>query len=321
MSIWFGRQDIETKLQARGENKLSPASRQWLKRVLKIRGFASNALGLPRNYSFKSYSNIGRRHVVWNVVAAPEFSLNPKRFCFPVTGCINYKGYFAKANAVKEARRLKAKGYDVYVSGVSAYSTLGWFADPVLSTFVKWTEDVLSGLMFHELAHQVVYVKNDSSFNESFATTVELEGVRRWMKHRNKESLSKRYRLNKRREAQFIKMVLKYRNKLRHCYLAAGQTSLVEKRKSKQQIIAKLRAAYTKLKKEWGGYSGYDKWMSHSLNNAKLVSISTYHKYVPAFQRLLKNVDNDLPRFYREVERIGAMPKIKRDKILMRLLK
>ncbi len=319
MSIWFGRQDIEQKLVATGEDELSPEAQRWLRRVLQIRSFATRSLALPDNYSFKSYTNIGRAHVLWNVVAAPEFSLSPKRFCFPIAGCLSYKGYFAKTAALKEAGRLRAKGYDVYVGAVSAYSTLGWFADPVLSSFINWTEDVLSGLIFHELTHQVVYVKGDTVFNESFATVVEMEGITRWMKERNKPELVKLSRLNKVREAQFIEMVLKYKRTLSKLYQTKFKAS--DKRVQKRKIIENLRIDYSRLKKKWGGFKGYDHWMSHSLNNAKLASLSTYYKFVPAFQQLLKNVENNLPQFYREVERIGAMPIAQRHFTLLKLLR
>ncbi len=319
MSIWLGRQDIERLIQNKGADKITEKARTWFKRVLEIRAFASQSLALPDNYSFKSYSDIGRSHVLWNVVAVPEFSLAPKRFCFPVAGCLSYKGYFAKQKAIQEARRLKAMGYDVYVGPVSAYSTLGWFADPVLSSFTAWSEDVLSGLMFHELAHQRVYIKGDTAFNESFATVVELEGIRRWTNHRQQPNLAKRYKLNKLYETEFIAMVLTQRKKLATLYQTAYKDSV--KRRHKRAIFDQLRIEYTRLKKKWGGYKGYDQWMSHSLNNAKLASLSTYYKFVPAFQHLLILNGNDLPAFYRAVKKMGAMPVAQRHAALVKMMK
>ncbi|VAW75470.1 PUTATIVE ZINC PROTEASE PROTEIN, partial [hydrothermal vent metagenome] len=319
MSIWLGRQDIERLIKNKGADKITEKARVWFKRVLEIRAFATQSLALPDNYSFKSYSDIGRSHVLWNVVAAPEFSLTPKRFCFPVAGCLSYKGYFAKRKALREAQRLKALGYDVYVGPVSAYSTLGWFADPILSSFAAWSEDVLSGLMFHELAHQRVYIKGDTAFNESFATVVEIEGIRRWTNHRKQADLAKRYMLNKKHETEFIAMVLKHRKKLAKLYQSTLKDPV--KRRHKITIFNQLRTEYTNLKKKWGGYRGYDNWMSHSLNNAKLASLSTYYKFVPAFQYLLKHNRNDMPAFYRAVKKIGAMPVAQRHAVLVKMMK
>ena len=314
MSIWMGRQDIADMLSGENGRPITPAKRRWLLKVLKIRAFSTEALHLPANYSFKSYTNIRRKHVVWNVVAAPEFSLKPKLFCFVMMGCLSYKGYFAEKNAQALAKKLKAQGYDVYVGGVSAYSTLGWFADPVLSNFTGWSEDVLAGLMFHELAHQVVYIKGDTVFNESFATAVEMEGIKRWTKHRSQPGLSKQYKDNKQRERQFIALVLKFRKRLKLLYATKQSDSI--KRIKKQKIISAMRKAYIVLRKKWGGYKGYDRWMSSSLNNAKLASVSTYHKYVPAFQKLLMKSGYDMKAFYREVARIGEMPAAQRHRVL-----
>ncbi len=244
--------------------------------------------------------------MVWNVVAAPEFSLEPEQWCFPVAGCVSYRGYFSRDGAEGFADGLRAKGMDVHVYGVAAYSTLNWFDDPVLNTFCHRPEPHLAGLIFHELAHQKLYVANDSSFNEAFAKTVELEGVHRWLRQRGNLEQEKEYFEDFAREEEFVALVLKTREQLSELY--ASPLDALRKRQEKQRVFNELRAEYRRLKASWGGYAGYDRWFDADLNNARLASISTYRTLVPAFRELLARNGGDLGRFYAEAEKIGKLP-------------
>lgn len=299
--------------------KLKPELRAKLELVLQVRDFASDKLSLPDNGSYRSYVDLKRNHVVWNVFAAPEFSVEAKSWCFLFTGCVSYKGYYAEDDAKSLARELEEQGLDVYVAGIDAYSTLGWFDDPVLNTFIRRNEAGLAGLIFHELTHQLLYVKNDSTFNESFATTVELEGVSLWLKKQKKQHKFKTYLKRKHRHDEFINLILDYRERLKKIY---GQNQVdEEKRVLKKQAFASMQRDYKKLKKKWLGYKAFDDWMKHDLNNAHLVSVGTYHEYVPAFQLLLKKQDHDMEKFFLEAERLADLDKKERDKAMQTLLK
>ena len=291
-------------------SQLSDERRKTLRTILEMRRFAVNELKLPNNYSFRSFVDIHQAHIVYNVSAAPEFSLEPKKWCFRVVGCLSYKGYFKKASALAEAKKLKAQGLDVQVGGVKAYSTLGWFADPVLNTFLDWNEADLSGLIFHELAHQLIYVNGDTAFNESFATAVELEGVKRWLSARGQPSLIQKYRLAKRYDDEFTQFIMTYRQRLQTLYAEVRPDA--EKRIQKQKMIATLRRDYLILKQTWNGYSGYDGWVQGEINNAKFAMVATYYIHVLAFENLLKQNNNDLSRFYRAVIALGKLPRRER---------
>lgn len=284
----------------------SPELRKSLQRVMDIRDFASRELKLPDNGSYRCYSDIKRPHVVWNVVATPEFALKPMTWCFPVAGCVSYRGFYSREEASAFADNLRGKGYDVYLYGVSAYSTLGWFDDPVLNTFLDRPEPDLAGLIFHELAHQRLYVKNDSAFNEGFAKTVELEGVTRWLDQHGGEEAVEGYLEEKRREEEWVDLIAKVQTKLKSLY--ASFTGEDEKRSGKERIFQEMREDYVRLKESWGGYTGYDRWFARDLNNAKLASIDTYRSFVPAFRRLLQNANGDMAAFYRETQNVGRLP-------------
>ena len=302
LSIWLKRRDIQKLIN---NPDTPPKLKKRLILVLSIRQYASHDLSLPDNYSFKSYVALNRKHVVWNVLAAPEFSVKPKRFCFPVVGCLSYKGYYSKKSAIKEANRLKYKGYDVAVGGVNAYSTLGYFSDPVLSTYVYWSEADLAGLLFHELAHQLIYLTGDTAFNESFATAVEIEGVRRWMKKQGQPKKYEKFYRAKQYEDQFMRLILRTREKLKRVY--ASEQAASKMRQAKKQVFAQLKADYQALKKHWHGYTGYDYFMSRKLNNADIAGAATYFEYVRAFQLLLKKHHGDFASFYQEVLLFGKL--------------
>jgi len=283
-----------------------PALRRRLERARRMRRFAVHDLHLPDNGSFTTYADVGRPFVTWNVFAAPRFSLDLKTWCFPVAGCVRYRGYFHKEAAEQEARRLRAAGDDVYVGGVPAYSTLGWFADPLLSTVVDWPSFELAGLIFHELAHQEVYLAGDTQFNESFAVTVQREGVRRWLAARGTPRQRQRYQDYRRRRRAFVALVMGARRRLQALYGQSLPPTVMGQHKA--AIVAGLRRRYRDLKQRWDGYDGYDHWFSGPLNNAQIGSVVTYEQYVPAFQALLARHHGDLPAFYRAVAALARLP-------------
>ena len=277
-----------------------------LELALSIREYASAELKLPDNQSYRSYADLRRPFVVWNVFATREFSIRPEQWCFPIAGCVGYRGYFSKSGADNFAAELRAEGFDVYVGGVPAYSTLGWFNDPVLNTFVNYSEYEVARLIFHELAHQVMYTKNDTEFNESFAVTVEMEGVARWMAGHGDDKMRADVARAQQRRSQFANLVLKHRRELGALY----QTKLSppEMRERKSAAFAALTADYKQLKEEWGGFAGYDRFLDEP-NNAKLASISFYTTLVPQFQKMLARLNGNLPAFYAEARRLAALSK------------
>ncbi len=289
----------------------TPQTRQQLQLVRRLRDFASHELGLPDNRSYRTYADLERPFVVWNVFATPELSLEPKQWCFVFAGCVSYRGYFARDKAEKFAAVLKQDGHDIYVGGVPAYSTLGWFNDPLLNTFIHRTEADLAGLLFHELAHQVVYVGGDSAFNESFATVVELEGVKRWFERHGTAQQAEAYRQKIRRREQFTALVLKHKTHLAEVYTLSKSDA--EKRAAKRRILDELRMDYAALKTGWNGHADYDKWFEQDLNNAHLAAIGMYHRHVAAFQKLLARQGGDLTAFYRVVKEMTNLPKTERD--------
>ena len=275
-----------------------------------MRDFATTDLGLPDNGSYRSYVQLDRRYVVWNVIAAPEFSLRLREWCFLVVGCVRYRGYYHERAAQDYGNELRSAGEDVYIQGVDAYSTLGWFDDPMLSTLLRRDEAQLAGSIFHELAHQQLFITDDTAFNEGFAKTVELEGVRRWLQAHGSPQLKARYEIQIRRERQFVDLVRQAVRQLGDVY--ASKQSTEDMRDAKAQVVARLRDDYARLKTVWQGYDGYDGWFSTDLNNAKLGSIGIYQDYVPAFQQLLTQNQGDLRAFYRAAQTLGHMSKTQR---------
>ncbi len=289
-----------------------------LELILRLRAFASEALQLPDNASYRSYADLDRPYAVWNVYAAPEFSLTPKEWCFPFVGCVAYRGYFAKPEAEAYAAELQREGYDVHVGGVAAYSTLGWFHDPMLNTLIHRPEADLAGLMFHELAHQKIYVRGDSAFNESFATAVELEGARRWLIQNGTPQQLADYLTAKQRHARFVALIMRYRTRLAALY--ATDATDAHKRAAKAEIFSELRANYEQQNPNGGERREYARWFEHDLNNARLVPIGVYHEYVAAFQALLAQANGDLAAFYRAVQQLAELPKQQRHAQLSALL-
>lgn len=297
------------------QESLDKELREKLTLAKSAREFASQYLSLPDNDSYRDYADIKRPYVVWNVIAAPAYSIQPKQWCFLFAGCINYRGYFNKKDAQDYAAELRQQGYDVYVAGARAYSTLGWFDDPLLNTMLYQSESRLVGIIFHELAHQRLYIDDDSSFNEAFASAVEQEGVKRWLSFRKEKYLA--HIKSKNRDREFKQLLINTRSWLKNIY--EGKHSEDRKAQLKQAAFDNLKAEYIELKRAWGGYGGYDKWMAQDLNNAHLALVATYHELVPAFQTLLKNNNNDLNAFYVAAEKLGRLPKKARTEALKNL--
>lgn len=296
-------------------------TRKRLQSAKQARRFASEVLKLPDNGSYKEYADIERKYVVWTVVATAEFSIQPQEWCFLIVGCLSYRGYFSEQSAEEFAVELKNKNMDVYVAGIKAYSTLGWFDDPLISTMLYKTESSRIGIIFHELAHQQMYVENDTAFNEAFASTVELEGIKHWYNiNKNKQGF-KQYVLAKQRDQQFKALLQRARKNLAVLYkkypenfkkenkkdLTPTEKSLLIKEKA--WVFKSLKMQYAELKKQWKGYSGYDLWMSKKLNNAHLASVATYNNWIPAFSELLKQSNNDFELFYKQVKVLSELSK------------
>ncbi|MDH5178387.1 MAG: aminopeptidase [Gammaproteobacteria bacterium] len=310
-ALMSGEKPIEEVL---AQQETSAELKAKLQQVLVMRQFAVAELGLPDNGSYKKFVKLDRKYPVWNVVATKPYSITPRQWCFLVVGCISYRGYFNEAAAQAKAAELQGQGYDVQVSGASAYSTLGWFNDPLVSSMLYRDDVHLAGVLFHELAHQQVYIENDSAFNEAFATAVELEGVRRWLLKLNDPAANQRYRIYKERQKDFNQLLRGTREKLKQFYAAEKEPQKLAE--GKRRLFAELQQEYLVLKKRWDGYDGYDKWMAQGLNNAHLALTATYHELVPAFEALLQRLDYDLPRFYAEVTRIGKLEKAERQAAL-----
>lgn len=291
---------------------VDPALRARLKLALRARAFASDTLKLPRNKSYTTYADIHRPFVMWNVFATPALSLQPVEHCFPFAGCVAYQGFYHHDRAEALAAKLKQKGDDVWIGGVPAYSTLGHFADPLLSTMDRWSDDEMIGTIFHELAHQQYYIKNDTAFNESFATFVQREGLREW---RADNHLPPPDPAQADRQKQFTELVLATREKLKSVY--ASHVADAAKRERKVQIFADMHRHYEHLRDgDWHGYNGYDHWFDTPLNNAKLLPFGLYDRGVPAFAALFKLCDDDWTRFYSAVRKIGNKPAAQRGAFL-----
>lgn len=300
-----------------------PATSEALKARLelsqRIRDYAVAALKLPDNASYRRYADLQRNAAVWNVAAAPELSLTLRTWCFPVVGCVAYRGYYDRVQADAEAGQLRASGLDAGVYPVPAYSTLGkipgrYFADPLLSTFVQWPEGELARLIFHELAHQVAFAPDDTVFNESFATTVERAGAARWLAERGSPAAREAMALLAARRADFRALTTTYRDRLNALYQSAASDD--DKRRGKTELLAALRAEHAALKAgPWQGYTGYDGWFA-SVNNASFGVLAAYTELVPQFERLLAEQGGDLPRFYAEVQRLAALPMAERRRAL-----
>ncbi len=285
--------------------------RDTLAEVSAARDFASHDLRLPDNRSYRVYADIGRPYVVWNVVAAPEFSVRPKEWCFPVAGCVTYRGYFRRKAAQTYADKLATEGYDTVVGGVPAYSTLGHFDDPILNTMLPYGRDQLAAIIFHELAHQLIYVSGDSAFNEAFASTVEEAGLARWLAAKGRAADIEKFQHSQARTHEFSNLMAQARRDLARLY--ATKVPPAQMRAAKQARMAQLADAIRAAERRLGAPSGYGPWLVKGFNNAQLASVATYENCVPGFKRLLAQQDGDLVRFYAAVRALARQPAARRD--------
>jgi len=290
-----------------------PALKNTLTRIATMRRFAVDELGLPSNDSYTSYVALDRPYVVWNVVATQEFSVDPQRWCFPFAGCVAYRGYFDKAAADRFAAELATDGLDVHSGGSTAYSTLGYFDDPVLSTMVNGGDQYVASLLFHELAHQKLYVKDDSEFSEAFAMIVEELGTERWLTQHGVPADLERYRLRRGRRAQFGELVAAQQARLRAIY--SSGVAPFELRAEKERAFATLRTEYDAVKAGWQGNTDYDAWFAQPLNNATLASVATYTRWLPALRGRLQEVG--LAAFYADAAALAKLRGAEREQQLL----
>lgn len=307
MEIVAKEQPISWKLASADT---APPLKARLREIQAIRRYAVTALDLPDNGSYTDYADLGRRYVVWNVVAAPEFSVRPKRFCYLIVGCVSYRGYFALSDALTEARRLSIAGYDVYVGGVPAYSTLGWFDDPVLNTWVGWSLPRVAQLIFHELTHQRLYVNGDTAFDESLATFVSGRGVRQWLAGRGACGALAAWIRETRRETQVRRLLAQTRARLRGLYALKLTPDAMRARK--QAVLGAARRRYGAMSESWGRTAPYRGFFAGGLNNAKLALAASYQRWVPAFRELLRRDDGDWERFFADAKALGSLSKRQR---------
>jgi len=278
-----------------------PALRRQLQSVQEIRAFASDHLTLRGDESYGRYADLGREHVTWVLFAAPEFSLEPKTWWYPTLGRLEYRGFFREEDTEKLAAELRAEGLDVQTGGVDAYSTLGWFHDPVLNTFVHAADIDLAELIFHELTHRKLFRNGDTMFNESLANAVAEVGVRRWLKHEGRHADLRKYEARLVRRAEFYDRIDFTRAELEKLYASGAPPA--EMRKKKAALFGDLRDRFRKLRRKWGGL-GLEGWLTREINNADLVSLATYQEQVPAFHCLLDECGGDLKLFFKRAKHL-----------------
>jgi len=296
------------------EEDLTPGLRDRLQFVLTLRAFAEEALGLPVGKAYATYSDLKRPFALWNVYATPELSLESQLWCYPLAGCFAYRGYFSEEGAQKEAEVYRQRGFDVKVGGILAYSTVGWFNDPVLNTFILKSEAYLVELLFHELAHRKIYIKDDTPFNENFATAVSLLGSELWYQDSADSAAFKEYRTHQIRQQALVNLVLDYRAEL-NAVFSNGALSEAEKRQHKKRIMLDLQEAYQNLKSNRKWDDRYDVWLG-TMNNASMATLSNYQSLVPNFLALFEASGSDWSAFYKRVENISRLDKLARHEAL-----
>lgn len=302
------------------DSKTSPKLKEKFRLILALRSFAEENLGLSAGGRYLSYVDLHRSNAVWNVYAAPELSLKPKSWWYPVVGSVTYRGYFSEAAAQAYAKKIREQGFDVYVGGVDAYSTLGWFKDPVLNTFIEDSDRRLASLIFHELTHQRLFISGDTEFNEALATAVAEEGLHRWLVEKNDPVAMEKYYAELKRKKQFVDLIRETRCQLEAAYEnVPANSNVAALRQQKQTILSRLHSDYAKLKEEWNGYSGYDDWFAGPVNNAQLNTVATYYDLVPVFRQMIDDGGGDLNRFFNEAKKFARMTKEKRHVLLAKL--
>lgn len=315
----LGQWEISSKSQSIEKVLADPSTNEKLRKKLnlvqELRAFAKNQLGLPAETQYDRYCDLGRKHVVWVVYAAPEFSVEGKTWWYPLVGSLEYRGFFDVKDAQHEAKRLKEKGFEVYVGGVDAYSTLGWFRDPVLNTFVHRSDAELAELLFHELTHQKLYLSGDTDFNEAFATALGEEGARRWLKANNRADELKTYEAETGLHREFIRLVLETRVRLEQIYKSGTPEKM---RAQKEAELKALRTNANMLKARWGGVLAVDRWFASPVNNARLNTLATYYDLVPGFEALLTQCGGDMGEFCKRVEAMKSLTPKERKAALMK---
>ncbi|HCN28039.1 MAG TPA: aminopeptidase [Verrucomicrobiales bacterium] len=305
-----GQMEMSRKARPVAEVLADPASKPLLREKLTtardILAFAEAELGLPAKGQYERYASLGRRYSVWVVFAAPEFSVEPKRWWYPLIGSLKYRGYFQEAPALREAERCRAQGLETFVGGVEAYSTLGWLRDPLLNTFIGRDDGDLAELLFHELTHQRLYLPGDTDFNEALATAVGQEGARRWLKARGRPDDLRAYEKELRVERQFIAELLRARDELKTLYARADMEENAM-RQSKQAVFDQLRIRVRALDQRHGGSLKLEKFFSKPVNNARLATVATYHDLLPDFEALLRRCGGDLERFFQHIRALRRL--------------
>ena len=297
------------------DEKVSVEVRRKLALTQEVRRFAEEQLSLPAHRQYDRYTDLGRPYVSWVVYAAPEFSVEGKTWWYPLLGPLEYRGFFSKSAAEEEAANLRSKGCEVYVGGVKAYSTLGWFRDPVLNTFFQSTDAELAELLFHELTHVKHFRPGDTDFNEAFATANAEHGVRRWLKSKGDRPALARYEASLAKDREIIRLLLQTREKLNRLYLSKSST-VAQMRRGKAAILQQMREEYARIRARWRGDSRYDRTFAKPWNNARLNTVATYYDLVPGFERLLEAKRGDLKSFYAAVEAMRTMTKMERRAVL-----
>ena len=311
LSLMADRESIDRLLENDG---IDPGLRDQLQLATEIKAYAVSSLSLPNSDSYTQFVSLRKPYVVWNVIATPEFSTQPLQWCYPIVGCVVYRGYFTPERANTEARKLKKKGYDVMVGGVRAYSTLGWFDDPVLSSMLENSDTYLASLIFHELAHQVIFVPDDVGFNESFAVAVEREGVRRWLTENGQTELALNYHQTQNQQDTLVKLMLNAREELDKAYVLDIRDQ--ERRQRKAIIIDQLRQKYRERQASFGLQHGA--WFSSELNNAHFAMIATYYEHVDEFSLLLRS-SSDWHGIFEQVSELSELPSRERKEAIATL--
>ncbi len=301
LSLLIKRQDIDTVIS---DPKAPKKLKRSLQHAIEIRQFASSHLHLPENKSYLKYADLQRPYVVWNVFAAPEFSLTAKTWCYPIVGCVSYRGYFDEQDAKETAESLKQQNYDVHVAGVAAYSTLGWFDDPLLNTMMHWSDRSLASLIFHELSHQVIYISSETAFNEAFSSAVERLGTIQWLANKSEEDLEK-YLAFLSAQQEFRLLLIKTKQTLEILY--SEDIAQDNKRKQKNEIISMMERDYQTLKSNWHDNIHFDYWFKQPINNARLTSTMTYLRLIPAFYQIFLESHADWKKFYTTIKTMEDM--------------
>lgn len=316
--IWRAQRDIGVLLS---DPNIDLQLKRRLRNARRARNFASTELRLPENNSYLSFVALDRDYVVWNVIVTPRYSVDAVKSCFLIVGCVSYRGYYKKKAAIEQAEKQKQAGFDVYVGGVSAYSTLGWFDDPLLSTMLTRSDTAIAGLIFHELAHQKVFIKGDTKFNESFATAVEQIGLSQWARVHDINQYNvmpsfDAYFSEKEKRDKIVRLVLDAREQMRRAYQeneSAGENSLAL---IKREQFSMLKKRYAELQKVGGGLPGFDQFFESHLNNASLALFGEYHGWLDAFEHLYEQSGRDWRVFYAAVKALSLQPEIERDRQL-----